>query len=179
MDKPLVSTPSMDDLILLHELLLNKDGGLQGLRDLGALQSAMGRVESELCYGEGTLAACAATLAYGLAKNHPFADGNKRTALGALRSFLRLNGATVECGEDEQVHMICDLAQDSLSQSGLAAWIQSRIAPVASDGKNESPSLPSAQAFSCASPLQERLHAAHAKPSLEAAAAPALGRSIH
>jgi death-on-curing protein len=118
-----------ETVIAIHHRQIAEHGGSEGLRDEGLLSSALARPRNILAYA-GTppdLAALAAAYAYGIAQNHPFVDGNKRTALVALRTFLLLNGANLEASQDEKYLAILQLAQGSLTEKQLADWIRKRI----------------------------------------------------
>ncbi|MCJ2142058.1 type II toxin-antitoxin system death-on-curing family toxin [Methylobacterium sp. E-066] len=112
----------------IHALQLKQFGGPPGLRDEGALESALGRPVNRVAYAEdGTeidLAELAAAYAFGIAKNHPFIDGNKRAALLALITFLGLNDIDFVADEAEAVVMIRGLAAGEIDESGLTRWIR-------------------------------------------------------
>lgn len=108
----------------IHARQLKLFGGPSGLRDEGALESALGRPVNRVAYGEADLAELAAAYAFGIAKNHPFIDGNKRAALLALVVFLGLNGIDFVTDEAEAVVMIRGLAAGEISEEGLARWIR-------------------------------------------------------
>ncbi|MCJ2096869.1 type II toxin-antitoxin system death-on-curing family toxin [Methylobacterium sp. J-072] len=112
----------------IHALQLKQFGGPPGLRDEGALESALGRPVNRIAYAEdGTeidLAELAAAYAFGIAKNHPFIDGNKRAALLALITFLGLNDIDFVADEAEAVVMIRGLAAGEIDESGLTRWIR-------------------------------------------------------
>ena len=88
----------MEEVIAIHDDLISEFGGAMGLRDLGALESAL--IRPQMGYYDGLIAEAAA-LMESLAVNHPFTDGNKRTALGATDTFLRLNGSFIDCDSRE------------------------------------------------------------------------------
>ncbi|WP_132253869.1 type II toxin-antitoxin system death-on-curing family toxin [Methylobacterium segetis] len=108
----------------IHAHQLKLFGGPPGLRDLGALESALGRPVNRAAYGEADLAELAAAYAFGLAKNHPFVDGNKRAALLALVTFLGLNEIDFVADEAEAVVMILGLAAGEVDETGLTRWIR-------------------------------------------------------
>ena len=105
---------------------LAEHGGLPGVRDIGLLRSALARPLNLLGYGEPDAAALAAAYAYGIARNHPFADGNKRAALVAAEGFLFMNGYEVDATDGELVELILALAAGDLSEYGLATWFRER-----------------------------------------------------
>lgn len=100
-----------------------------GVRDDALLDSALARPKQLLAYGEPPpdLAALAASLAYGLARNHPFVDGNKRTAAVACETFIVLNGATLQAGDLELYGFYIGLADGSLDEAACAAWLRPRL----------------------------------------------------
>ena len=117
-------------LILLHNISLAEHGGSPGLRDEGLLDSALARPQNLVAYGEPDLAACAASYGYGLAKNHPFIDGNKRAAFLGIGLCLDLNGLALEVGQPEAIATIFALAAGELSEDELGAWIRERATPL-------------------------------------------------
>lgn len=108
----------------IHARQLILFGGPGGLRDEGALESALGRPINRAAYGEPDLAELAAAYAFGIAKNHPFIDGNKRAALLSLVVFLGLNEIDFEADEDDAVQMIRGLAAGEIDEAGLTRWIR-------------------------------------------------------
>lgn len=117
-----------DLVVAIHGEQLARFGGPDGIRDLGLLESALGRPINRHLYDDETdLAALAAAYAFGIARNHPFVDGNKRAALLSMIVFLGLNGIDFRAPETEAVVAIQDLAAGQLSEAGLAAWIRDRI----------------------------------------------------
>ncbi len=111
----------------LHDEQLTEHGGASGLRDAGLLDSALARPQKLLAYGEPDAAALAAAYAFGIARNHPFADGNKRTAAVTMLVFLGINGVDYEIGEAELVVMTLALAAGDLSEDEVAAWLRNRL----------------------------------------------------
>lgn len=116
-----------DVLVAAHRRQLAEHGGLDGMRDEGAFLSVLERPCNLFTYGqpEPDLYALAASYGFGLARNHPFADGNKRTALIAIRLFLRLNGAAFNASSEEKYRVIVDLAAGNLLEDELATWLRS------------------------------------------------------
>ena len=112
---------------LVHEEQLAEHGGAGGLRDAGLLASALARAQNLAAYGEPDVAALAAAYAFGVARNHPFVDGNKRTAAVALEGFLMLNGFELGCGDAELVMAILSLASGAWSEDELAGWVRSSL----------------------------------------------------
>lgn len=112
----------------IHSRQIAEHGGSDGIRDLGLLQSALGRPRNLLAYGEDVdLASLAAAYAYGIAKNHPFVDGDKRTAYVVTRTFLVANDADLRASQEEKYITILRLAEGTLGEEGLAAWIRKGI----------------------------------------------------
>jgi death on curing protein len=113
----------------IHHRQIAEHGGSEGLRDEGLLSSALARPQNLLAYGEAPpdLASLAAAYAYGIARNHPFVDGNKRTALVTARTFLLLNGVDLNATQDDKFLTFVSLAHGSISEEELAAWIRKRI----------------------------------------------------
>lgn len=120
---------SAELVIAIHDRQLQRFGGPSGIRDLGALESALDRARNRWAYEEGDLAQLAAAYAFGIARNHPFVDGNKRAALLALVTFLGLNGIDFVAGEAEAVVMIRDLAAGLVAEEGLTRWIRDNWPP--------------------------------------------------
>ena len=114
----------VDLVIAFHDEQLREFGGLEGLRDRSMLESALDRPRNKLAYGEQDLAKLAAAYGYGIARNHPFADGNKRAALLAMVTFLGLNGVEFLADEAEAVVIISDLAAGDVDEDGLSRWIR-------------------------------------------------------
>lgn len=110
-----------------HREQLIEHGGGQGVRDAGLLGSAMARPQHLVAYGEPDAAALAAAYAYGIARNHPFVDGNKRTAAVVSETFLILNGFTLEASDAELVVGFLALAAGELTEEELADWFRLRI----------------------------------------------------
>jgi death on curing protein len=117
-------------VIAIHSRQISEHGGDEGLRDEGLLSSAMARPKNLLAYSRPRpdLAALAAAYAYGIALDHPFVDGNKRTALVAARTFLIVNGVDLEATQDEKYLTFIELAKGTLTEEQLADWIRKRIA---------------------------------------------------
>ena len=107
----------------VHEEQLAEHGGGVGTRDEGLLESALARPLQLAAYGEPDVAALAAAYGYGLAKNHPFIDGNKRTAFVAVELFLALNGSVLTASDADCVMTMLAVASGDLDEAGFAAWI--------------------------------------------------------
>lgn len=122
MNEPRWLTRAM--VIALHDESIAMFGGAPGLRDEGLLDSALARARNRHLYEPETpLTELAAAYAYGLARNHPFADGNKRIAVIAAATFLALNGRRFDPDEVDEVRLVLALADGSLSEADLSAWI--------------------------------------------------------
>jgi death-on-curing protein len=115
-------------LVRLHAMCLVQFGGLAGLRDEGLMESALARPEQLANYASPDVADIAAAYAFGLAKNHPFVDGNKRTAFLALGLSLRLNGYRLTASQPDATQTILLLAAGELSEQALATWIRGQMA---------------------------------------------------
>jgi death-on-curing protein len=111
-------------LIDLHAEQLALFGGPDGVRDQGMLESALGRPLNKFACGETDLAALAAAYAYGIARNHPFVDGNKRAAFGAMIVFLGLNDIDFRVPPENATAMILALAAGEVNEEGLTRWIR-------------------------------------------------------
>ena len=118
-----------ETVIAIHHRQISEHGGGEGLRDEGLLASAPARPQNLLAYAQprSDLAALASAYAYGIARDHPFVDGNKRTALVAARTFLLLNGADLAASQDEKYLIFMQLAQGTLTEEQLTDWIRKRI----------------------------------------------------
>jgi len=115
---------SKDEILAVHEQVLAAHGGSAGIRDEGLLESALGRPRHLAAYGQGDLVDWAAAYAHGIANNHPFIDGNKRTAFVAAALFLECNGWRVVAPEEQVVQMFLGLADKSVSQDAVARWLR-------------------------------------------------------
>jgi death-on-curing protein len=114
----------------IHDEAIYEFGGLSGLRDQGLLESALDRPRNFLAHEpRSSIFRLAATLCVGIAKNHPFNDGNKRTALLATRAFLYLNGQELEPGQDDEVMTLVAVTEGSLNEQQLAAWLKGYSTP--------------------------------------------------
>lgn len=116
-----------DVVYAIHDAQLAEHGGLPGLRDESGLESALARPRNKAAYGEADAAALAAAYAYGLVRNHPFADGNKRTGWVVARLFLADNGFRLQFDPAEAVRMVEALAAGKLSEAEVAVWLRERI----------------------------------------------------
>ena len=108
----------------VHDEQLGEHGGAPGLRDAGLLESALARPLQLAAYGEADAASLAVAYGFGLAKNHPFIDGNKRTAFVAVELFLALNGWSLLAGDADCVMAMLRLAAGELSEVQFADWVR-------------------------------------------------------
>jgi len=118
-----------DILLAAHDEQLAEHGGASGIRDIGLFESALARPQNLAAYGEPDAAALAASYGYGIAKNHAFVDGNKRTALIALEYFLALNGFELGADDNQCVLVILSVASGAFSEEELAGWVRKHIQP--------------------------------------------------
>lgn len=115
----------LEAVYAIHKAQIAEHGGSDGARDDGLLLSALARPVNLFAYGENVdYAALAASSAFGIAKNHPFIDGNKRTALVAMRTFLAMNDCNFVASSDEKYTMILRLAEGDLDEAELGEWIR-------------------------------------------------------
>lgn len=115
-------------VLAMHLRQLAEHGGGQGVRDEGLLDSALQRPPNKLAYGAPDLAELAAAYAYGIARNHPFIDGNKRTALVTSFTFLYVNGLKVTTSQEQNVRQFLALAEGTVSEHELAEWFRKNTA---------------------------------------------------
>lgn len=120
---------SRDVLVLLHDESLAEHGGASGLRDSGLLDSALARPLHIDAYGSPDLSELAAAYGVGMAKNHPFVDGNKRAAFLATGLFLLINGYRLRATQVEATLTMFDVAAGTLDEAGFADWIRAHIVP--------------------------------------------------
>ena len=116
-------------ILAIHDRQLSEHGGIAGVRDEGLLESALARPQQRHAYGDPPpdLADLAASLAFGLARNHPFADGNKRTAAVACETFLLLNGAELEATDLELYPVYIALAEGRMPETEFADWLRAHL----------------------------------------------------
>jgi death-on-curing protein len=123
---------TLAEVVELHELVLEAAGGAAGVRDLGGLESALAQPKASF---EGqdlhqTLVEKAAALCFSLVQNHPFVDGNKRTAHAAMETFLVLNGNEIEASVDEQERVMIEISAGRLQRAQLVEWLQDHVRTV-------------------------------------------------
>ena len=117
-------------VLVVHADQVKAHGGSLGLRDKGLLDSALGRPRNRFEYESGSdLCGLAASYGFGIAKNHPFIDGNKRVAFQAMYLFLGLNGLRINAPEEEVVGLILALASGELDEPELATWLRNHTSP--------------------------------------------------
>lgn len=118
-----------ETVLAIHHRQLEEHGGLEGIRDQGLLQSALYRPKNLFAYTElpPDIASLAASYAWGIVKNHPFFDGNKRTAYVVVRTFLKLNGYDLQASNQEKYQTWIDLAANKLSEEQLAELIRNHL----------------------------------------------------
>jgi death on curing protein len=119
------------DAVIMHDRELVMHGGSTGVRDSGLLESALARPKNHWAYAEtaSSLPVLAAALAFGISSNHPFVDGNKRTALVASFAFLDVNGLEVTATQEDAYLTILGLAAGEISEEQLAAWFELNTKP--------------------------------------------------
>ena len=132
-----MSEPTWINLRVLkafHELRINEHGGFPGLRDEGLLLSALSRLENAYHCSDvkPDVAELAAAYGFGLAKNHPFNDANKRTALIAIRLFLKLNGYDLAVSPEDKYKTIIRVAASHMSEDELSQWIRKNLEEIKS-----------------------------------------------
>ena len=115
--------PPTELVIAIHQEQLAEFGGPDGLRDAGLLESALGRPRNQWAYENKDLLELAATYVFGIVKNHPFIDGNKRAGFLTMVAFLGLNGIDFLADEAEAATIVRDVASCKVDEAGLARWI--------------------------------------------------------
>ena len=115
------------DALAIHDRQIAEHGGIAGVRDERLLDSALARPVNQWHYGLDDAAALAAAYAFGIARNHPFADGNKRTAWVSARLFLALNGHVLEFVQQNAIETVLALAAGELSEEELADWFRQHL----------------------------------------------------
>jgi death-on-curing protein len=122
---------TLEEVLELHRLLLAQSGGLDGVRDLGCLESAIAQprmtFDGQDLYPD--LNEKAAAFGFSLVCNHPFVDGNKRVGHAALETFLVLNGFEIKAGVDEQEQIVLSVAAGTMPREDLVAWLRTKVVP--------------------------------------------------
>ncbi len=119
---------ALDVAIAAHAEQIAEHGGGEGIREAGLLDSAMARPQNLALYGDPDVSELAASYAFGIARNHPFVDGNKRTAAVVSETFLVLNGHVLTATDAELVITFVALAAGELSEEELTAWFRDHLA---------------------------------------------------
>ncbi|GAA2861870.1 death-on-curing protein [Aminobacter niigataensis] len=114
----------------LHAEQLKLHGGAQGVRSEDMLESALARPLQKQAYGEPNLCDLAAAYLFGIAKNHPFVDGNKRTAFAAADLFLYFNGLSVEAAQEDIIQFVLMVAAGEIDETGAAAFLRDHAVPI-------------------------------------------------
>jgi len=123
--------PTVENILTLQAEQIDEFGGSQGLRDLGLLESAVSRAENKVAYDPGaTVAQVAASVSFGLIKNHAFIDGNKRIGLVALTVFVKANGFRMNTTAAVATAMVKRVASSEMSEAEWTAWVESVVAAV-------------------------------------------------
>jgi len=124
---------TLAEIVELHRRLLQATSGPPGIRDLGALESAV--VQPKATFGSAdlypTLVDKAAALCFALIQDHPFVDGNKRVGHAAMETFFILNGAEIDASVDDQERLILDLAAGRIDRAHLIDWLRQHLTPLA------------------------------------------------
>jgi death-on-curing protein len=117
---------TLDEVLSFHAEQIRLFGGSSGIRDMGLLQSAMGSVEATFggAFLHETIFSMAASYLYGICRNHPFTDGNKRTAVGAALTFLELNGVEVDADEDAFYDLVIGVAEGRVSKASVTVFLE-------------------------------------------------------
>ena len=121
----------LEVVLAIHDEQLAEHGGQTGLRDRGLLESAMSRPQNQFTCGEHALPRLAASYAFGISRNRPFLDGNKRASLVIAALFLELNGLELTASDAQCVTALLALAAGDLTEEQLTEWIEGHTAPVA------------------------------------------------
>jgi death-on-curing protein len=124
---------TLGEVVELHRRLLQATGGASGIRDFGALESAVAQPKANFGGVDlyPTLAEKAAALCFSLVQGHPFVDGNKRVGHAALETFLVLNATEIDAPVDDQERLMLDLAAGRIGRGQLTAWLRQHLKPIA------------------------------------------------
>lgn len=116
---------TLDEILALHDDQIRRCGGSSSVRDLGLLQSAMGGAAATFggAFLHDTLFEMSAAILYGVCRNHPFVDGNKRTAVAAALTFLEMNGVEIDADEDDFYDLVIGVAEGRVSRSAVAVFL--------------------------------------------------------
>lgn len=121
---------SLDFVLAMHAEQLRLHGGAAGVRDEGMLESALNRPLQKQAYGDPDLCELAAAYLFGIAKNHPFVDGNKRTALAAADLFLNFNGLELQAEDEDLIQFVLMVAAGEIDEEGAAAFFRDHTVPI-------------------------------------------------
>ena len=120
---------NLNEVLAIYQAVMKQSGGTYGLRDAGALQSAL--AQPRMTFGGQelypTITEKASALGFSLIKNHPFVDGNKRTGHAAIEVFLILNGYEIKADVDEQERVILQVAANEMDRDSFTAWLRTRV----------------------------------------------------
>ena len=118
-------------VVAIHKLQISEHGGSDGIRDQGLLESALARPQNIAAYEpDADVARLAAAYGYGIIKNHPFVDGNKRTGYVVMEAFLVLNGQSLIASEEEKYPIVIAVADGTMSEDEFAEWLRERLSSV-------------------------------------------------
>jgi death-on-curing protein len=117
----------LDVVLAIHEEQLAEHGGADGVRDMGLLQSALARPQNLVAYGSPDLADLAAAYAGGVVRNHPFVDGNKRTAWVVAETFIELNGFELVADDVGSYETMLALAEARIDEAAFPAWMRPQL----------------------------------------------------
>ena len=120
---------TLDEVLSLHDDQIRRYGGSGGVRDLGLLQSAMGSVSATFggAFLHETKFEMAAAYLYGVCRNHPFLDGNKRTAVASALTFLEMNGAEIDADEDDFYDLVIGVAEGRVTKAAVAVFFEEHV----------------------------------------------------
>ncbi|HVM81232.1 MAG TPA: type II toxin-antitoxin system death-on-curing family toxin [Stellaceae bacterium] len=116
-------------VLAIHDEQLAEHGGASGIRDRGLLESALARPQNLLAYGDPDLADLAVAYAHAISRNHPFVDGNKRTAWVVAETFVELNGHEIDAADAAVYPEMLALAEGPIDEKEFAAWLRARLKP--------------------------------------------------
>lgn len=116
---------TLDEVLALHDDQIRRYGGSSSVRNIGLLQSAMGGAAATFggAFLHDTLFEMSAAILYGICRNHPFVDGNKRTAVAAALTFLEMNGVEIDADEDDFYALVIGVAEGRVTRSGVAVFL--------------------------------------------------------
>jgi len=116
-------------VLAIHDEQIAEHGGASGVRDRGLLESALARPQNLLAYGDPDIADLAVAYAHAIARNHPFVDGNKRTAWVVAETFVGLNGHEIDADDASVFAEMLALAEGRIEEKAFAAWLRERLRP--------------------------------------------------